>query len=295
MATRSRKKNRLPSVAAAAAATAAIPVMVAVSACGSLGALAPGSASAPAASTSPDANAGTAASAPTRQAGTCEDGTSSLASYYAPRIQAMLAQAATTWAASPPADSGDGVAAQPGLHFVLRSVTTTSWSTDYPTVDYTIPPVGALAPQPSPTDPSFDTDVHAWTGAQSAWKQSAAQATAAAATLAQEIRQFPVARNTYSAIYGCIAAADSQLGSPPGADTRLTVISDMQNNQKVVGLHLAGAAVLVVGICPNDVSAGCPQRFAAARQFLINNGASTVQIVSADAVTPQTFLSFWRS
>ena len=212
----------------------------------------------PAASTSPDANAGTAASAPTRSAGTCEDGTSSLASYYAPRIQAMLAQAATTWAASPPADSGDGVAAQPGLHFVLRSVTTTSWSTDYPTVDYTIPPVGALAPQPSPTDPSFDTDVHAWTGAQSAWKQSAAQATAAAATLAQEIRQFPVARDTYSAIYSCIAAADSQLGSPPGADTRLTVISDMQNNQKVVGLHLAGAAVLVVGICPNDVSAALP-------------------------------------
>ena len=294
MTTRSRKKNRLPS-AAAAATLVAIPVIVAISACGSLGALAPGSASASAASTSPDANADTAASAPTRQAGTCEDGTSSLASYYAPRIQAMLAQAATTWVASPPADSGDGVAAQPGLHFVLRSVTTTSWSTDYPTVDYTIPPVGALTTQPSPTDPSFDTDVHTWTGAQSAWKQSAARATAAAATLAQEIRQFPVARNTYSAIYSCVAAADNQLGSPPGGDTRLTVISDMQNTEPVVGLHLAGAAVLVVGICPNDVSARCPQRFAVARQFLINNGASSVQIVSADAVTPQTFLSFWRS
>jgi len=291
---RSIKKHR-SSAAARGVAVVAIPVLAAVSACGSLGTSAAQNPPVSAASTSPAAGANTAASLPITQAAACSDGTGSLAGYYAPRIQAMIAQAAAAWVVSPPADSGSGVPAQPGLHFVLRSVTTTSWSTDYPTVDYTIPPVAALAPQPSPTDTSFDADVHTWTGEQSAWQQSAAQATGAAATLARDIHNFQVARNTNSAIYSCIAAADSQLGSPAGPATRLAVISDMQNNEPVVGLHLAGATVLVVGICPNNVSAACPQRFAAARQFLIKNGASSVQIVSADAVTPQTFLSFWRS
>jgi hypothetical protein len=290
---RSVKKHRL-SRAAARALAVAILVIAAVSACGSLGTPAENAPVSPV-SASPAVSVDPAASAPTRQAAACSDGTGSLEGSYAPRMQAMLAQAAAAWVASPPTFSGNGAPAQPGLHFVLRSVTTTSWSTDYPTVDYTIPPVGDLAPQPSPTDPSFDTAVHTWAGEQSAWKQSAAQATGAAATLARDIRQFQVARNTNSAIYSCIAAADSQLGSPAGPDTRLAVISDMQNNEPVIGLHLAGAAVLVVGICPNNVSAGCPQRFAAASQFLIKNGASSVQVVSADAVTPQTFLSFWRS
>ena len=38
---------------------------------------------------------------PTRQVGNCLDGTSSSASYYAPRLQAMLAEAVAAWASPP--------------------------------------------------------------------------------------------------------------------------------------------------------------------------------------------------
>jgi hypothetical protein len=69
----------------------------------------------------------------------------------------------------------------------------------------------------------------------------------------------------------------------------------MENNEPVTGFGLNGAAVLVVGICPADVAASCSQRFATARQFLIQHGASLVQVVWADAITAQTFETFWRS
>jgi hypothetical protein len=232
----------------------------------------------------------------TREAGNCLDGTSSSAPYYAIRAQAALADAVAAWASRPPADPITGIPAQLGLHFVLRSVETASYSTDGLSVDATIPSVSTLAPQPSPTaDPSFDADIHAWTQALPAWQQTASSAAAAAAQLSAKIRQYPVARNTWSAIYSCVAATERQLGPPHGADTRLAVISDMENNEPVVGLSLAGAAVLMVTICPANVSTSCPQRFAAAGTYLMRHGASSVQIVSADAVTPQTFDDFWRA
>jgi hypothetical protein len=232
----------------------------------------------------------------TRQVGNCLDGTSSSASYYAPRLQEVLAQAVAAWASQPSANPSGGVPAQLGLHFVLRSVTTTSYSTDGPSVDASIPPVNALAPQPSPTaDPSFDVDIHAWTQALPGWKKTASSAAAAAAQLSAEVRQYPVARNTWSAIFSCVSASARQLGPAQGADTRLAVISDMENNEPVVGLSLAGAAVLMVTICPADLSTSCPQRLAAASAYLMRHGASSVQIVSADAVTPQTFDDFWRA
>jgi hypothetical protein len=53
--------------------------------------------------------------------------------------------------------------------------------------------------------------------------------------------------------------------------------------------------VLMVTICPADLSTSCPQRLAAASAYLMRHGASSVQIVSADAVTPQTFDDFWRA
>lgn len=286
--THSSKKRRSSSVCVVTGAIVAMAIAVTVGACGSQ--------AVPVAAGSASPVAGTrSASAPTRQVGTCEDGTSSSPSYYAPGIQAMLAQAVAAWVPRPPADSGNGVAAQPGLHFVLRSVTTTSVSTDYPSIDYTVPAVGALQPQPSPTDPSFNSDVHTWTTQQSGWKQSTDLAAADAATLAGQVRHYQVARNTYSAIYDCVASLVDQLGAEPGSDTRIAVISDMENNEPVVGFSLNGAAVLVVGICPADVSASCSQRFAATRQFLTEHGASSVQIVWADAVTAQTFDNFWRS
>jgi hypothetical protein len=234
--------------------------------------------------------------APTRQVGNCLDGTSSSASYYAPQIQAILADAVTAWASPPPTDPGAGVPAQLGLHFVLRSVTTTSYSTDGSSVDATIPPVRALPPQPSPSaDQSFDADIHTWTLAQSSWKQTAVSANTQASQLAGQVRMYQVARNTWSAIYSCMSATARQLGPAQGAGTRLAVISDMQNNEPVVGFSLAGAAVLMVTICPANVSTSCPQRFAAARAYLIRHGASSVLTVSADAVTPQTFDDFWRA
>jgi hypothetical protein len=232
----------------------------------------------------------------TRQAGTCLDGTSSSARYYAPRIQAMLADAVAAWASRPPANPAAGVPAQPGLHFVLRSVTTDSYSTDPPSINYTIRPVRQLSPQPTPAaDPSFDTDIHSWTQAMPGWKQTASSAAAAAEQLSAKVRAYHIVRNTWSAVYSCVSAAMRQLGAGNGADVRLAVISDMENNEPVVGLHLAGAAVLMVTICPAGVSTGCPQRFAAARTYLMRHGAASVRDVSADAVTPQTFDGFWRS
>lgn len=273
-----------------AALTAVVGVMaVAISACGTQ--------TTPTAITS--AGAGQPSSGQvvaTRQVGNCLDGTSSSASHYAPRIQAVLAEAVAAWAARPSANPSGGVPAQFGLHFVLRSVTTSSYSTDGLSVDDTIPPVKALAPQPSPTaDPSFDADIHTWTRALPGWKQTASSAAAAAAQLSAKVRQYPVARNTWSAIYSCVSAAVQQLGPAQGANTRLAVISDMQNNEPVVGLNLAGAEVLMVTICPANVSTGCPQRFATARSYLMRHGASSVQIVSVDAVTPGTFDDFWRA
>jgi hypothetical protein len=284
----SSKKRRSSPAGVVTAAIVATAFGLTVGGCGSQAVPAAAGAASPAAGTR-------SASTPTRQVGTCEDGTSSSLNYYAPQIQAMLARAVAAWVPPPPADSGNGVAAQPGLHFVLRSVTTTSVSTDYPSIDYTVPAVGALAPQPSPADPSFNSDVHIWTAQQSGWKQSTDLATTDAATLAGQVRHYQVARNTYSAIYDCVASLVDQLGAVPGSDTRIALISDMENNEPVVGFSLNGAAVLVVGICPADVSASCSRRFAAARQFLTGHGASSVQIVWADAVTAQTFDSFWRS
>ena len=107
----------------------------------------------------------------TREAGNCVDGTSSSANYYATQVQAVLADAVAAWASRPPTEPSAGIPAQLGLHFVLRSVTTTSYSTDGSSVVGTIPSVSALAPQPSPSDPSFDADIHAWTQALPDWKR----------------------------------------------------------------------------------------------------------------------------
>ena len=294
--TQTKKKRRSRSGGAGVTAAVATAAVVGLSGCGTQAGPAATATASAAGPASTAVGSGSAAAA-TRQVGTCEDGTSSSAIFYAPRIQAMLAQAVAGWVPKPPADTGNGIAAQPGLHFVLRSVTTTSVSTDYPSVDATIPAVGALSPQPSPTDSSFNSDVHTWTDQESGWKHSADQATAAAATLAGQVRTYQVARNTYSAIYACIAAVVNQLGTAHGSDTRIAVVSDMENNEPepVTGFGLNGAAVLVVGICPADVSASCSQRFATGRQFLIQHGASLVQVVWADAVTAQTFETFWRS
>jgi len=53
------------------------------------------------------------AAVPTREVGNCLDGTSSSASYYAPRIQAMLADAVANWASRPAANPSAGVPAAP--------------------------------------------------------------------------------------------------------------------------------------------------------------------------------------
>jgi hypothetical protein len=63
----------------------------------------------------------------------------------------------------------------------------------------------------------------------------------------------------------------------------------------VVGLKLASAKVLLVTACSADVSTTCPQRFTAARSFLLDHGASDVEEISADALTAAELVKFWRS
>jgi hypothetical protein len=209
-------------------------------------------------------------------------------------MRAILADAVAGWAPPPAANPTSTMKAQPGLRVVLRSITTTPYSTDDSSLDNTIPAVPGLAAQPVPSDnPSFSSQIHAWTQQRTSWEQAAAAAARAAAALAGQVRRFPIARNTWSGIYSCIAAVATQLAPAHGPGTRIAVLSDMQNNRPVTGLALDGDAVLMVTICPANVSTTCPQRFAAARSLLLQHGASSVTIIRADAVTAGTFDAFW--
>ena len=253
------------------------------------------------ASSSPPAAATRGGRAPASQrqatpiaAGTCLDGTSSSASAYAIQMRGMLADAVAGWVPPPSAHPAGAASALPQLHFVLRSVTSTSFSTDDSTLDASIAGVAGLAPQPSPlNNPSFASEINHWTTAKTTWQQDAAAASRGAAALAVQVRQFHIVRGTWSGIYSCIAAAAAQLAPADGPSTRLAVISDLENNRPVAGLNLAGDAVLLVTICPAQVATTCPQRFAAARSFLLRHGASAVTAIRADAVTAATFDHFW--
>ena len=209
-------------------------------------------------------------------------------------MRGILADAVAGWVPPPEPDLTRATKAQPSLRFVLRSVTTTSYSTDSASLDATIPGVPGLPMQPTPANnPSFSPQIHAWTGQMASWKQAAATARKDVTALADQVRQFQIARNTFSGIYSCIAAAATQLAPAYGPDTRIAVMSDMENNRPVTGLALNGDAVLMVTICPANVALSCPQRFAAVRSFLLQHGASSVTAVRADAVVPATFDSFW--
>ncbi len=278
-------------------AALATALAVAASGCGVAGALTADPAATAGATTSPGGVPGTVSSAPGSavQAAACIDGTGSLAATYATRFQAQLAVAAAGWAAAPPANPAAGAAAQPGLHLVVRSVTSASNSTDDPSLNDTVPAVPALAPQPSPTDPGYNGDDRAWLGAKPAWQREAAAAAAQGRQVAAEVRGYRVVRGTNSAIWSCLSGAMAELGQVPGASVRLVEMSDFLNNEPVVGLRLASARVLLVTVCSADVSTTCPQRFATARSFALRHGASQVAEISADALTPQVLASFWRS
>ena len=198
----------------------------------------------------------------------------------------------------PSANPSAGVPAQLGLHFVLRSVTTTSYSTDGPSVD-AYDPAGQARwpPQPSPTaDPSFDDDIHSLDAGAARLEADRVQRGGGRRPAARQ-RSVSIRSPVTPGVPSTAACQPSarQLGPAQGADTRLAVISDMENNEPVVGLSLAGAAVLMVTICPADLSTSCPQRLLRRSAYLMRHGASSVQIVSADAVTPQTFDDFWRA
>lgn len=281
-----------------ASAMAAL-LAAAAAGCAVAGALTQGPATASGVTAAPGSAATASGPAePTVQAAACIDGTGSLAASYAIQFQAQLAAAAGGWAAAPPANPTGGVAGQPGLHLVVRSVTTTSYSTDpvdNPSVNGTVPAVSAIAAQPSPTDPSYNDDDRTWLDGKPAWQQRASAAAAQARKVAADVRGYQVVRGTNSAIWSCLSGAASELGPVPGGSMRLIEMSDFQNNEPAVGLSLASARVLLVTVCPTDVSTTCPQRFATARAFLLKHGASDVQEISADALTAQAVASFWRS
>lgn len=269
----------------------------ATSGCSVVGAMTADSATSAAGTTSP-ASPGSAVAEPLIQAGACLDGTGSLAASYATQFQAQLAVAVGDWAAAPPANPADGVAGQPGLHLVVRSVTTYSYSTDpivNPSVNDTVPAVAPIAPQPSPTDPNYNDDDRAWLDNKPNWQRQASAAAAKADHVAAEVRAYRVVRGTNSAIWSCLSGAANQLGSMPGNSMRLVEMSDFLNNEPVVGLSLASAKVLLVTVCSADVSTTCPQRFDAARSLLLKHGASDVEEIAADALTPQVLVQFWRS
>jgi len=195
------------------------------------------------------------------ETGNCIDGTSSSAYAYAVHMRDILADAIAGWARQPAQLAGAARPPIPGLRFVLRAVTTNSYSTDGAALDVSIPGAPGLAQQPSPNNnPSFATDIQRWTVKMMSWKQASAAANSAAAALAARVRRYQVARGTWSAIYSCIGAAAAQLAPAHGPRTRLTLMSDLENNRPVTGLDLRGDAVLMVTICPAHASATCPQR-----------------------------------
>jgi hypothetical protein len=270
----------------------------AISACSAIGALG-GTAAAPRQpGPSRYASGQAAVSEPTVPAGACEDGTSSSAASYATRFQGQLAAAVADWAPTSPSGPSalaGGVPGQPGLHFVLRPVTTTSNSTGVPSIDTTIPALSPLSAEPAASDPNYNHDLRAWLAAKPGWQRQAGQAAAQGRALAARVRRYQVPRNTWSAVYSCLSGTVAQLAAPSGGVVRLVELSDWENNEPAVGLRLAGARVLMVEICPADAADGCPQRFAAAHAFLLRHGADEVEQIAADAVTPQALVSFWRS
>jgi hypothetical protein len=231
----------------------------------------------------------------TDQVGTCVDGTSSSASFYAGRFQSQVAAAVVGWATRPPATLGAGAPGAPGLHIVVRSVTTTSNSTDYPSVNDEIPAVTMLAPVPAATDPNYSTDLRTWLAAKPGWLHVANAAISRSSAVAAEVRHYPVARNTHSAVFSCLSGAATELAPAPQADLRLVELSDFENNEPAVGLALSHAHVLLVTICPANAAAGCPQRFASFSATLRKAGAVVAPPISADALTVQDLISFWRS
>jgi hypothetical protein len=277
-----------------AAAMAAL-IATAITGCGAVNALTDTPATQAGAPVPATSAAVASAAEPTDQAGNCVDGTGSSAPSYATKFKAQLATAVSDWAAAPPANPAGGVPGQPGLHLVLRSVTTASVSTDNSSVDGTIPAVAAIAAEPAPTDPQYNDDLRAWLGAKPGWRRQAATAVAQARKVGGAVRAYQVVRKTNSGVYSCLSGAASELGQVPGNVMRLVVMSDLENNEAIVGLSLRSARVLLVTVCPTDESTGCPARFAAARSLLLNHGASQVEEISADALTPQTLVRFWRS
>jgi hypothetical protein len=218
-------------------------------------------------------------------AGVCIDGTGSSPGPFAVQMTSLMADSVAAWDPPPP-DPASGASAQPGLTFAVRPIVTSSYATNVLTLTGSIPAVPALAAEPqADSDPSFDNDIHSWMGAKAAWEREESAASAAAASLSGRIRQFPPVRNTWSAIYACIGALAAQVLAH-GPSTRLIVASDMENNESVVGLNLAGDAVMIVESCPPQVSTTCPSRFAGAKAFLMQHGASSVQLIRSDAVTP---------
>jgi len=272
---------------------AAVTLVIATTGCGAVGALT-GSRPTPTADTTASSTA-SAVAEPTSQVGVCIDGTGSSAAAYATSFEAQVAAAVTDWAAAPPANPTSGVAGQPGLHLVLRSVTTAAISTDNSSVNDTIPVVAAFAPQPSPADADYNARLRSWLSAKPDWQRQASAAVAAARALAGKVGAYEVVRDTNSGVYSCLSGAMRELGQAPEKDIRLTLDSDLLNNEPIVGLSLGGARVQLVTICPTDESTGCPERFAAARSLLLQHGAADVSEISADALTPQNLMSFWRS
>ena len=84
----------------------------------------------------------------------------------------------------------------------------------------------------------------------------------------------------------CVDLADLVATASAGLARAAVLSADLR--------RLDGDAVLIVGICPAQSWAGCAQRFAAARTYLLRHGASSVAIVRADAITPGALDSFWR-
>jgi hypothetical protein len=211
----------------------------------------------------------------------CVDQTGSSVSSFAPQVLDAVADAIQAW-------PGSNTAAQqahprPGLHLVLRLVSTHSSATDdQVSIDEQIPGVPGLAPPPGFDDPEFAQNRRQWDDAHATWSRAADIARARATEVATKIRGLRLDRGTTSAISGCLAAAAA---SAPSDNRRLLLASDLQETEpETVGDYGSSPLLLVVS-CPARAEDQCPGRISTWTTRLNAQAAGPITPVRADAAT----------
>ncbi len=214
----------------------------------------------------------------------CIDPTRSSSVNFAPEVVQAIASSIGTWAAAPSSRQPTvAVRPIPSLSAWIRTVGTNSFGTDSQSLEVQIPGIPGLPAPPSIDDPTLATDQVTWANSEAQWAAAVRVAHIAASLAAAQIRNLKLNQSPYnmSAIWQCMAAlAGSGPQNPP---TRMTLASDLQNNEPAIAANYAGSPILIVQSCPSDADASCVPLAASWTARLKSQGAGPISFVRADA------------